>query len=97
MTDQILMFEPEPTTEETPDERMDGLLYNALYMFQWQIRRCQAGTWDAYSLPLLERGLATCKREYENGRTYGRFTVTVMMRLMVDARALITAQKRGAA
>lgn len=75
-------------TEE--EERYAGLMYNALYMLDWQIGRARAGVWDDYTLDLLEMGAATAARLHANNQSFGKFGLREIRQLRDDAWQLIS-------
>lgn len=96
MSKQILMFTSEREPVENVDELQAGLLYNACYMFEWQVRRCQRGTWDAFSERLLRAGVKTARGVIQHGKSYGRFDKPTLLRLIVEAEKLLTEERKAA-
>lgn len=83
------LFTATPTNAED-DDRLDGILYNACYMLEWQIKRVQSGTWDAYSARLLHAGVQQARKVLHSGKVYGRFTPMVIEQLIAAADALMS-------
>ncbi len=77
-------------------DRLDGLLYNACYMFEFQVRRCQRGTWDVFSECLLRSGIQTARRVIQHGKVYGRFSKPTLLPLIIEAEGLLAEERKAA-
>lgn len=91
---QLTLIMPDAEPTESADERLSGLLYNALYMLEWQISRAQSGAWDAYTTRLLQAGLNTAQGILANGRTFGRYGRPEIETLCQQARMLLAIAER---
>lgn len=94
MSEQILMFTTEREPEESADERLDGLMYNALYGFELAVTRAENGVLWMNRATALNTGLKTAK--LLSSKSYGRYTPFVIKSLIARAEKLITEERKAA-